>query len=94
MAPVPSCRSRSARSRSPWRTKVGPLARARMLKLSEGVERCEVLAEYGHSFAWKAEDRLARMPNESMLEREAGWVSMPAGAEQGRAASPLAPRVQ
>lgn len=73
---------------------VGPLLRARMLRMSEGVERCEVFGECGHSSAWEAEDRLARMPHESMLERKAGWVSMPAGAERGRAASPLAPRVQ
>ncbi|WP_062223580.1 alpha/beta hydrolase [Aureimonas sp. D3] len=47
----------------------GPLVRDQMMKVSEGVERSEIFEECGHSLAWEAEERLARMLKEFMLDR-------------------------
>jgi hypothetical protein len=47
----------------------GPLVENRMRKVSNGVERAEVFEECGHSLSWEAEDRLAKMLREFMLNR-------------------------
>jgi hypothetical protein len=40
-----------------------------MLKVAEKVDRAEVFQECGHSLALEAEDRLANLLREFMLER-------------------------
>ena len=47
----------------------GPLVEDQMRKVSNGVERAEVFEECGHSLAWEAEVRLAKMLREFMLNR-------------------------
>ena len=47
----------------------GPLVEDQMRKVSTGVERAEVFEECGHSLSWEAEDRLAKMLQEFMLNR-------------------------
>lgn len=47
----------------------GPLVKDQMLKVSEGVEESTVFEECGHSLALEAEDRLAAMLLEFMLNR-------------------------
>ena len=47
----------------------GPLVRDQMLKVAETVERSDVFEECGHSLAWEAEERLALMLREFMLNR-------------------------
>lgn len=47
----------------------GPLVEDQMRKVSNGVERAEVFEECGHSLSWEAEDRLAKMLREFMLNR-------------------------
>ncbi len=49
----------------------GPLVEEQMRKVSEGVERTAVFEECGHSLALEAEDRLAAMLRNFMLERGA-----------------------
>ena len=47
----------------------GPLVEDQMTRLSAGVERAAVFEECGHSLALEAEDRLATMLKDFMLER-------------------------
>jgi pimeloyl-ACP methyl ester carboxylesterase len=47
----------------------GPLVEQQMRDVSRGVERAEVFEECGHSLALEAEDRLATMLREFMLNR-------------------------
>lgn len=47
----------------------GPLVEEPMTRLSAGVERAAVFEECGHSLALAAEDRLATMLKDFMLER-------------------------
>ena len=47
----------------------GPLVEDQMRKVSNGVEHAAVFEECGHSLAWEAEDRLAKMLREFMLSR-------------------------
>lgn len=47
----------------------GELVKGQMEKVSEGVERSEVFEECGHSLALEAEDRLAKVLHEFMLDR-------------------------
>lgn len=47
----------------------GPLVEDQMRKVSTGVERAAVFEECGHSLSWEAEDRLATMLREFMLNR-------------------------
>ncbi len=47
----------------------GPLVEDQMRKVSTGVERAEVFEECGHSLSWEAEERLAKMLREFMLNR-------------------------
>jgi pimeloyl-ACP methyl ester carboxylesterase len=47
----------------------GPLVEDQMKKVSNGVERAEVFGECGHSLAWEAEERLAKMLRDFMLNR-------------------------
>ncbi|MEJ6517123.1 MAG: alpha/beta hydrolase, partial [Pseudomonadales bacterium] len=47
----------------------GPLVEEQMARLSNGVERAAVFEECGHSLALEAEERLARMLREFMLNR-------------------------
>ena len=46
-----------------------PLVEDQMRKVSNGVERSAVFEECGHSLSWEAEDRLATMLREFMLNR-------------------------
>lgn len=47
----------------------GPLVEEQMQRVSNGVERAAVFEECGHSLAWEAQDRLATMLREFMLNR-------------------------
>ena len=47
----------------------GPLVEDQMRKISNGVERFAVFEECGLSLSWEAEDRLAKMLHEFMLNR-------------------------
>lgn len=47
----------------------GPTVEAQMVRLSNGVEKAAVFEECGHSLALEAEDRLAAMLREFMLDR-------------------------
>ncbi len=47
----------------------GPLVEDQMRKVSNGVERAAVFEECGDSLSWEAEDRLAKMLQEFMLNR-------------------------
>ena len=47
----------------------GPLVEEQMARLSNGVEKAAVFEECGHSLALEAQDRLAAMLKEFMLDR-------------------------